>query len=658
MNGRTSGEDRALLVESIGVPLDTPAARRFVERDAPPSAALLGSLIDDEVATQLWRSWHPARAAQIEDPAFRAALRDWLSAGAAMGHALHRFRPASGSLLGLAPTSPAWVETFERAAAAASVVPPAIVVAPDVRSRWLAMDDEDGGAPRWADAEEALQNEICYELGIVLPPIELRGDERLTPTELRFEVHDARLPVEMLLAADRLLVAETADRLRLLDIEAEPAEHPAHGDRAAIVRRDDREQCVRHGLVVSHDLEFALFAMRRTIRRFAGAFVHRNLVDFHLDKLATAYPVLVEETERVVSRDEIAQVLRGLVDEHVSIRHLSNILEVLMLRGIDVPVDMLRRITLPAPALARCLQHERAPLLDRRLTRVRAALRAHVSTRHLRGGGALLVFLLDLELERFLAAVGRLDNDDRQLLVEAVAKEVGPSRSDARGPVLLTTSQARPTLRRALAPAMPDAAVLGYGDLMPTVNIQPIARIAAPRLTDARIRLARSDRGAWAVAIDEDADDPLVRTLAAQATAIASTASADAAEHRELVGCLAQECLHAVLGEMLGQDAARRFAHALVARATVPIVWAQIPRLCVDVGRAAIACVLDEPGGDFEERPSHRADVERIRGAAHRLAVETVLVALVIEHMRGTARRPAVELDLPEVGSRRGEDGT
>ena len=174
-----------------------------------------------------------------------------------------------------------------------------------------------------------------------------------------------------------------------------------------------------------------------------------------LDGLEPAAPALVREAERQLPPVLLADVLRRLVEEGVSVRPLRTILEALLEAG---------GAARGAPALAEA---------------ARRALRRHIGHR-CAGAGPLDALLLDPALEGALrdALAGEalaLAPDVAARLLEGLEREV---RDHGAPPVVLASGDVRRALRGLVAPRFPRVSVLAYDDLPPELPVRPVGRLA------------------------------------------------------------------------------------------------------------------------------------------------------------------------------------
>src|SRR5262249_46534447 len=160
------------------------------------------------------------------------------------------------------------------------------------------------------------------------------------------------------------------------------------------------------------------------------------------------HPNLVKEVDERVRRDELASLLRALVEEGISIRDLSSILEELLIPRSRVNADSARCIVFAhgACSVATCP----SPPAEDRLARVRAILKSQISHKYARGTGTLVVYLLDPHTETRMAQATPLDAAEQKQVIEAISKELGHLPLTAQTPVILTTDLVRWKLRQAI----------------------------------------------------------------------------------------------------------------------------------------------------------------------------------------------------------------
>jgi type III secretory pathway component EscV len=189
-----------------------------------------------------------------------------------------------------------------------------------------------------------------------------------------------------------------------------------------------------------------------------------------LTALEPSHPALVREVvPKMVSPAQLADVLRRLAGEGISLRQLPEILGAIA----------------DAPAGAR----DPATLAER----ARAALRGAITFAHAGAAGRLAAIALDPLVEETLRDAIRPDDGGAHLALEpqashdilagvgralAVAFTALPRATSGRGAVIVTAADLRRHVRRLIEVAHPDLAVLSYAELAPETEIDTVARVS------------------------------------------------------------------------------------------------------------------------------------------------------------------------------------
>jgi type III secretion protein V len=309
-----------------------------------------------------------------------------------------------------------------------------------------------------------LRESLFADLGVHLPGVRVRGHAADLPAG-GYRIRLQEIPMaEGVVPAGRVLCAETPERLAGFGITAAPATLPGDGAPAAWVALGDRDACEQAGVVTYDAAGAVLLHLAAVLARYAYEFVGIQETQALLDQFEKTHPALVREiTPKLCSPHLVADVLRRLVEEQVSIRDLRTILQ----------------------ALAEWAPVEKDPVV---LTEyVRMALKRYLTHKHAGETGTLVVHLLDAPIEDAVrGAVQRtssgsylaLEPDVSREILDAVRRGVGETAPGAAPPVILTQMEIRRYVRRLIEVEHPRVAVLSYQELAPELNIQPVGRIA------------------------------------------------------------------------------------------------------------------------------------------------------------------------------------
>jgi hypothetical protein len=325
-----------------------------------------------------------------------------------------------------------------------------------------------------------LRDRAFAELGVRYPGFRLVVADALPERAFTFRIQAWMTVPRIGLAADELLVYETADRLRLLNIVAERTTHPLTGKECSIAKDSDRSALERLGFTIWDEQGYLALWLDAELRRRSSRFVTTGFVDDDLGLLDDAYPVLVARAREKFGVAQIARILRRLAAEQISVRNLRGILEILL--EFDwIPCDPSHRI----------LFDDRMPIgwasegnwIDDASTLadfVRTRLKRLISHQNAQDGSVAVV-LLDTETERLLAehrARGTaVPETTTERLIAALGAELNKLHASAPVPALLTTIEARFPLRSLIEARFPQLRVLCRQELLPDINIEPIARV-------------------------------------------------------------------------------------------------------------------------------------------------------------------------------------
>ncbi len=348
-------------------------------------------------------------------------------------------------------------ETKARQAMVPLVVPVAVDVADDLAAEVLG---DGGDGPLLADEVPRLRDELFLDLGVALPGVRARRAPYLEPGTYVLSMQE--VPVGSGVARpDALLALEPAGALAGLGVDGEDATDPATGTAGVWVAADARDVLEASGVEVLEPAGVISRHLGRAVRRRAHDLVGLQEVQTMLDQLERAYPALVRNVvPKPVTLALLADILRRLVEEGISIRPLREILE----------------------ALATYAPNERDPVSLTEL--VRASLRRQITHHHARDG-MLAVYLLDPTIEEAVrdsikrTATGSylaMPPDMAKDVIEAVQRECVPP-ADGSDPILLTQADVRRFVRRLIEVEAPETVVLSYQELAPEVTVQPIARV-------------------------------------------------------------------------------------------------------------------------------------------------------------------------------------
>ncbi|MBL8917727.1 MAG: type III secretion system export apparatus subunit SctV [Myxococcaceae bacterium] len=309
-----------------------------------------------------------------------------------------------------------------------------------------------------------MRDGLFVELGVRFPGVRARGNPGLPPGAYQIQINEVPV-VTGQATLGHILVNDTVDRLKLMNIEGFEAVNPATRQPAAWVPEQNKEMLEAAGLTTWDVPGYIILHVASVLRRHAREFLGVQEVQSMLDQLEKAFPAIVKEVvPKVVTILKLSDVLGRLVEEEISIRDLRGILQAIAEHG-QTEADSVM-----------LTEH------------VRSSQKRYVSHKYARGTNTLIVYLLDPQIEEAIrSSIKRtsagthlaLEPDIAQEIVQAVKNECGHLPPTAQRPVILTSMDIRRYVRKLLEYEFnPPFSVVSYQELSPELNIQPVARIS------------------------------------------------------------------------------------------------------------------------------------------------------------------------------------
>ena len=310
------------------------------------------------------------------------------------------------------PFAPAHREPPPVARTALQVVRPAVPLLLQLPPAWLAGDR----ASRLTGALEAMLEDVQLNLGLALPRIAVHG---LAPAEAQEQ------PAGWRLLAYEVPLAE--------------GELPSAG---------------------SEDAAGLAEAVRQSLRRHAPMFIGIQETTAMLTRASADVPDVVKEVLRALPVQRVADVLRRLVAEEVSIRNLRDILEALA-EAAQREKDVQALTEMARIALRRQLNHRVAPR------------------------GELRALVLAPELEDLLRQAVRVSGGVAQLALEpdmarGVAHAVQARVARHAPGAIVCAIDVRGHLRKLIEPDCFDTPVLSLHELMPGLRFVAVDSVPMP----------------------------------------------------------------------------------------------------------------------------------------------------------------------------------
>jgi len=322
---------------------------------------------------------------------------------------------------------------------------------------------EDEAGPGLVSRITALRGQLSQELGFPIPPVRLRDDPGLAPDEYVIRLRGTERARGQARPGSLLALPHTPHPAPL---PGTSVKEPVFGLPAYWIAPEQRLQAETRGYSVIEPPAVIATHLSEVIRRHAAEILTRQDVADLIERLRTSEPAVITELiPDLASIGQVHQALRQLLDEGLSIRDLSGILEAL--------ADGLRL----SGQLSQAIEYVRmtqAEAICERLCDEQRVL--HVAS-------------LSPELEQLIedslvqtpeGAVCALPPQAAQELWQALHEFVQQAGQAGVEPVLLVSPRNRPHVRSAIARSHPQVRVISYAELAAHVKVEVGHQIQIP----------------------------------------------------------------------------------------------------------------------------------------------------------------------------------
>lgn len=314
------------------------------------------------------------------------------------------------------------------------------------------------------DRISAVRRQLAVELGLVMPPVRIRDNMQLAPSEYRVKIRGnavANGSVEpgQLLAMDSGLVSEK--------IPGIPTKEPAFGLDAMWIEPQQRSRAETLNYTVVDPTSVLATHITELVKAYADELLTREEVNNLLEGLKEKAGKLVEETiPGVIKTGELQKIMQSLLRERVPIRDMESVLETLAdwgtkTKDLDVLVEYVRN-------------------------GLRRTICAQYATPDDDGNLRLLCVTLDPNLEdQINAYIDRGAQGTTMNMPARIARDIAVQISNGLNqvtmqgglPVVIASPQVRHSVWQIIEPHVPAVAVLGYNEIVPGIDVESLALI-------------------------------------------------------------------------------------------------------------------------------------------------------------------------------------
>ena len=307
-----------------------------------------------------------------------------------------------------------------------------------------------------------LRGDLYNDLGIMISGIAVRFVNNLGDDEYVINIQD--IPAERgHLGAGKVYVAEKNNELESKQIPYQTDEKFLPGLPTVWVDQQHSSKIVASGIKTLTPTHILTYHLAYALRKHASQLIGIQETHGLLRKLESAgYTELFKEAQQIVSVPLIAEVVKRLVSEGVSVRNLRQILESIVTWG----------------------EKEKDPAM---LTEyVRTDMKRQISYAFTGGTNILPAYLLSPESENIIRNSMRqspsgnflaLEPEVSQQFVELLRKSEDSTKSNKVRSVLVSSTDLRRFIRTHLQLYLPDLPILAFTEITPTTTLNPLSTI-------------------------------------------------------------------------------------------------------------------------------------------------------------------------------------
>ena len=305
-----------------------------------------------------------------------------------------------------------------------------------------------------------IRKQMAVEMGIVVPPIRIRDNIQIKPTEYILRVKGAEAGRGELLP-DHYLAMNTGGVEE--DLIGVPTKEPAFGLPALWISPDLRDKAEAMGYTVVDAPSVLATHLSEVIRKNGAELLTRQEVQKLTDMVKETAPAVVDELLSSLSLGEIQKVLQNLIREQVPIRDLVTILEALadfgkMSRSVDFLTERARE------ALSRLISLK---IQDAEGVITAATLSPNWEQKIMAG--------VDGDLTRGWQL--NMDPREVQRMIAAISRAVDDMVIKNLTPVLLVHPDVRLIVRRLIEGSIANVYVISYNEIVHGVQIKTVGMV-------------------------------------------------------------------------------------------------------------------------------------------------------------------------------------
>ncbi|KKC40895.1 flagellar biosynthesis protein FlhA [Devosia epidermidihirudinis] len=320
--------------------------------------------------------------------------------------------------------------------------------------------EDENGSDRLTEQIKALRRQLAGELGFVMPPVRILDNMQLEPNDYKVRIKEVEAGHGQIFANQLMVMDPYGNQI---DLPGHHTTEPTFGLPATWIEPALRDEAELRGLSIIDPSTVISTHLTEVLKANVADLLSYANVQSLLSGLPKDQQKLVEDiVPGLISVSGLQRVLQALLNERISIRDLSSILEAVA------------EIAAPGRSIQMIAEH------------VRSRLARQLCAANLGPDGNLPLMTLSPQWERDFAEAMVGDGDNRHLAMAPsrlqqfiAAIQQGYERAAQMGelPVLITSPGIRPHVRSIIERFRPQTVVMSQNEVHPRIRLKTVGSI-------------------------------------------------------------------------------------------------------------------------------------------------------------------------------------
>ncbi len=320
--------------------------------------------------------------------------------------------------------------------------------------------EDENGSDRLTEQIKALRRQLAIELGFVMPPVRILDNMQLEPNVYKVRIKEVEAGAGEIYANQLMVMDPYGNQI---DLPGTHTTEPTFGLPATWIEPALRDEAELRGLSIIDPSTVISTHLTEVLKANVADLLSYANVQSLLSGLPKDQQKLVEDiVPGLISVSGVQRVLQTLLNERISIRDLSTILE-----GIA-------EIAGPGRPVQAIAEH------------VRSRLARQICAAHLGPDGNLPLLTLGPQWERDFAEAMVGEGDNRHLamapsrlqqFIGGVQQAYEKAAQQGELPVLITSPSIRPHVRSIIERFRPQTVVMSQNEVHPRVRLKTVGSI-------------------------------------------------------------------------------------------------------------------------------------------------------------------------------------